>query len=263
LLILTFALHVSGQEEINPNVFARGLFMSKGKYELKLFNNLYTETGAYNNTLNKRSSFLSSFLQLTVGTNQRINYGFDLIYKSSINNDLPSGSPLTVFEFKNKVSSQMINGNEFITDRSHGLSHAGGRIRLKLFKDYRFTVQQALYLPTMKNSGMIVNTDIFFEYLHPSKKVMLFGDAGVWYPINQGPFIYGKLFAGTLIAKRLAIYTMLNLPYEVGGGVKLFIAPKLEMELLYTKWLPIEAFIGQNNPTTFNIGVRYTNFSNF
>lgn len=200
---------------------------------------------------------------MTLGTNKRINYGLDIIYKSSINNDFPSSSPLKVFEFKNQVTSQKINGNEFITDRSHGLSHAGGSIRLKLFKDYRFTVQQAVYFPTMRNAGIIINTDVFFEYLHPSKKVMLFGDAGVWYPVNQSPFIYGKLFVGTLIVKRVALYTMLNLPYEVGGGVKFFVAPKLELELLYTKWLPFEAFVGQKNPTTFNLGLRFTNFSNY
>lgn len=162
-LAVSLILVAKAQDEINPNVFARGLFMPKGRYELKLFNNLYTETGPYNSEIDKRSSFLSSFLQLTVGTNKRINYGFDMIYRSSVNNDLHSSSPLEVFKFKNNSSSQLINGNELITERSRGLSHAGGRVRLKLFKDYRFTVQQAIYLPTIKNAGSIINTDVFLN----------------------------------------------------------------------------------------------------
>lgn len=57
LILLSIVQGVKSQEEINPNVFTRGLFMSKGKYEVKLFNNLYTETGPYSASLNKRSSF--------------------------------------------------------------------------------------------------------------------------------------------------------------------------------------------------------------
>lgn len=57
--------------------------------------------------------------------------------------------------------------------------------------------------------------------------------------------------------------TLPNLPYEVGAGLKLFVLPKLELELLYTKWLPIEAIVGDKKPATFNLGIRYTNFSNF
>ncbi len=249
--------------KINPNVFTQGLFMSKGEFEIKLFNNLYTETGPYNDLLDKRSSFLSSFTQLTIGSNHRINYGIDAIYSSSINNDFPNSSPFNVFLFQKETISHIKENSEFITEKDHGLSQLGGRVRLKLFKDYRFTFQQAFYAPTMSGASYIVNSDLFFEHMNRSNTFMFFGDLGVWYPVNQTPFVYAKMFAGTLMFKNVAAYAMLNLPYEVGGGIKFFILPRLELELLYTKWLPIEAIIGDKNPTTFNLGLRYTNFANY
>jgi len=263
-ILFSFTISYSQDSSaVSSNVFTKGLFMPKGRYEVKLFNNLYTETGAYNNKLDKRSSFLNSFIQVTIGSNKKINYGIDGIYSSSVNNDLPNSSPLKVFEFKTETNTQVIDSTFFITEKNHGLSHLGGRVRLKLFKDYRFTLQQSFYVPTMDGAPYIVNTDVFFEHINKANTFMFFGDLGIWYPINQTPFVYAKMFMGTLIGKRVGAYAMLNLPYEVGGGLKFFVAPKLEIELLYTKWLPIEAIIGDKKPATFNLGIRYTNFSNF
>ena len=250
-------------DSVNSNVFTKGLFMGKGKFEVKVFNNLYTETGPYNNKLDKRSSFLSSFTQITIGSNKKINFGIDAIYRSSVNNDSPTSSPLSVFEFKNETNSQTLDSTLFITEKTHGLSHLGGRVRLKLFKDYRFTVQQSIYLPLSLGGNYIVNTDLFFEHINKANTFMLFGDLGVWYPFKQAPFVYAKIFMGTFISKKVGVYAMLNLPYEAGGGIKFFVLPKLELELLYTKWLPIDAIVGGKNPSTFNLGIRYTNFSNF
>ena len=262
-LISIFSSFSQDTVAVNSNVFTKGLFMGKGKYELKVFNNLYTETGPYNNKLHKRSSFLSSFIQVTIGSNKKINYGVDGIYRSSVNNDFPNSSPFKVFEFKEETYSQIIDSTIFTSEKSHGLSHLGGRVRLKLFKDYRFTVQQSVYLPLIQGGAYIVNSDLFFEYINKANTFMFFGDLGVWYPVSQTPFVYAKMFVGTLISKRVGAYVMLNLPYEVGGGIKFFVLPKLELELLYTKWLPIQAIVGDRNPATFNLGIRYTNFSNF
>lgn len=47
LLCLLISTNITSQDSINPNVFSRGLFMPKEKFEVKLFNNIYTETGPY------------------------------------------------------------------------------------------------------------------------------------------------------------------------------------------------------------------------
>ncbi len=248
---------------IYKNVFTNGLFMSKGKVEVKAFNNLYTEVHPCDGCSDKRSSFFTSFLQFTVGSKYNINYGIDILYKSNVTNDLAKNSALNVFVFDKKSETNNYDGMQFTTRYNHGLSHVGGRIRTKPFKDLRFTFQQAVYVPIGSiDSGWIINTDLFFEHIVANKNIMLFGDLGVWYNTQQRPFPYLKVFTGTLVAKRLGPYVMLNLPYEIGAGLKMFILRKVEFEFLYTWWLPLEWTVQNRKPKTFNVGFRITNFKN-
>jgi hypothetical protein len=245
------------------NVFTGGIFMQKGEWEVKLYNNLYTQIEPQFDNTNRRSSFNSSFLQLTVGSNRNINYGLDLIYKSNIINDRGSSSPFAVFELMNKSLQNIYMGNEFNTNFQHGLTHVGGRVRVKPFKNKRFTFQQAIYVPTGElDEGYIINSDLFYEKIIRNR-YMLFGNIGAWYPLSGDIFPYARVFAGTLLANRFGPFVMLNLPYEVGAGTKLFITRKIELEFMYTYWLPIEAIVDNRKPTSINFGVRITNFNNF
>lgn len=250
-------------EKNQSNVFTSGLFMSKGKFEVKAFNNLYTET-YLNNGNNYRGNYFTTFAQLTVGTNRNINYGIDLLYKSQISQDLSSSSPFDVFRFQKKTVPQTIKGTSFTTKYDHGLSHAGVRARIKPFKNHKqFTLQQAVYFSTqLIESGVILNFDLFYEKIY-AKRFLLFTDLGLYYNLRQAPFPYFKIFTGTFIAKRYAPYVMLNLPYEVGAGLKFFITPKIEIEFLYSYWLPLEFIVQNRKPMTFNFGLRLTNFKNF
>lgn len=251
------------QKSSGKNVFTRGLFMSKSKYEIKVFNNLYTEVTSFSD-FNKRGSYFTSFIQVTIGSNRNINYGLDLLYKSNIDNDFAENSPFKVFGFNKKTELNTYNGKSFTTSFNHGLSHIGSRIRTKPFKDKRITFQQAVYIPAGNIDGSwIINSDLFFEHLTSNRKFMVFGDLGMWYNTGQAPFPYLKVFTGTLIAKRFGPYFMLNLPYEIGSGLKIFIVPKVELEFLYTYWLPLKWIVQDKRPQTFNLGLRFTNFNNF
>lgn len=263
-LSLVFGIHINAQDKTDTvNVFTGGLFMSKGKWELKLYNNLYTQIEPKFDKSNRRSSFNSSFLQLTLGSNRNINYGLDLIYKSNIINDHGSSSPLKVFELMNDNIQNISMGNEFSTNFQHGLTHIGGRVRTKPFQNKQFTFQQAIYAPTGQlDEGWIINSDLFYEHIIQNR-YMLFGNIGAWYPLSGDIFPYARVFAGTLFAKRFGPFVMLNLPYEVGAGTKFFITPKIELEFMYTYWLPIEAIVDNRRPTSINFGIRLTNFNNF
>ncbi len=247
----------------NTNVFTSGLFMQAGNFELKNFNNLYTQIEPISDNFEKRSSFFTSFIQLTIGSNSNINYGIDMLYRSNVVSDFGMSSPFKVLRFKNEDMANNYEGGEFTTSYNHGLSHIGGRVRTKPFADKRFTVQQALYAPTGRMDGSwIINTDLFFENVF-ADKFLLFVDLGVWYSTGQLPFPYLKFFTGTFIANRFAPFAMINLPYELGPGLKIFITPKVELEFLYTYWLPLEFIVGDRRPETFNFGLRVTNFKNF
>ncbi len=245
------------------NVFTSGLFMPAGNYEIKNFNNLYTQKEPITEKFEKRSSFFTSFIQFTIGSNSNINYGIDMLYRSNVISDFGMSSPLKVLAFKNKDKINSYDGGDFTTTYNHGLSHIGGRIRAKPFANKRFTVQQAVYAPMGRMDGSwIINTDIFFENVF-ADKILMFADLGVWYSTGQLPFPYLKIFTGTFIANRFAPFAMLNLPYELGPGLKIFITPKVEVEFLYTYWLPFEFIVGDRRPETFNFGIRITNFKNF
>ncbi|MBK6266576.1 hypothetical protein JKA74_16135 [Marivirga sp. S37H4] len=262
---LTFISYITAQESNNDdiNVFTGGLFMSKGKWEAKFYNNLYTQIEPQFNTADRRSSFNTSFLQITVGSDHNLNYGFDFLYKSNIVNDAGSASPFKVFQFMDANVRNNIMGNEFDTQFSHGLTHFGPRLRTKPFKNKRFTFQQAVYIPTGNlEEGWIVNSDLFYEHVIKGK-YMVFGNIGAWYPLSGDIFPYARVFAGTLLAKRFGPFVMLNLPYEVGAGTKFFITRKIELEFMYTYWLPIEAIVDNRMPTSINFGFRITNFNNF
>lgn len=247
----------------NINVFTGGLFMSKGKWEIKFYNNLYTQIEPQFDASERRSSFNSSFLQVTLGSNHNINYGLDFIYKSNIVNDAGAASPFKVFQFMDGSLRNNSMGNDFDTQFSHGLTHFGPRLRTKPFRNKRFTFQQAAYIPTGQlNEGWIINSDLFYEHII-NGKYMLFGNIGAWYPLSGEIFPYARAFAGTLLAKRFGPFVMLNLPYEVGAGTKLFITRKIELEFMYTYWLPVEAIVESRMPTSINFGLRLTNFNNF
>jgi len=60
---------LGASKKTQNNVFTSGLFMTKGKFEVKAFNNLYTET-YLNSGINYRGNYFTSFVQVTIGTNK-------------------------------------------------------------------------------------------------------------------------------------------------------------------------------------------------
>jgi hypothetical protein len=245
----------------NQNLFTSGLFMSKGKFEAKQFNNLYTQTTPLNDNLDRRDSYLTSFFQLNLGTNRNLNYGVDVLYRSTVTSDFSTNSSFKTYQFAKKTINQTKENTALNTVHDHNMGQIGGHIRVKPFKNRKFTFHQALLFPTGSiDDGFIINTDIFFEHVI-AEKVLFFGDLGMWYNTSQTIFPYLKLFAGTMVGKRMAAYAMLNLPYELGPGIKFFILPNLELEFLYTYWLPFEFIVQDRRPQTFNIGLRVTNFN--
>lgn len=262
-VIITGALPSAGQEKLGTNVFTGGLFMPAGRWEAKLYNNLFTQIEPQYAGPDKRSSFNATFIQLTFGSNRNFNIGFDALYRSNVTNAFDNTSPFAVFRYMNKEMANHYMGETTTTQFSHGLGHIGPRIRTKPFKNKKFTLQQSVYVPAgPMGSAWIINTDLFFEHVHKGK-YMVFGDLGLWYPLDGVPFPYARMFAGTLVAARFGPFVMVNLPYELGVGTKIFITRKIELELMYSKWLPWEFIVEDRRPATFNFGLRVTNFNNF
>lgn len=263
LVVLILSQPLAGQQAGGTNVFTGGLFMPAGRWEAKFYNNLFTQREPQYAKPDMRSSFNTSFMQLTFGSTHNINVGFDVLYRSNITNAFANSSPFAVFAFMNKELESSYMGETTTALFSHGLANMGPRIRTKPFKNKKFTLQQSVYLPVgAMGNGWIINTDLFFEHVH-NGKYMIFGDLGLWYPLDADPFPYARLFAGTLLASRFGPFVMVNLPYELGLGTKIFITRKIELEFMYSKWLPWQFIVEDRRPATFNFGLRVTNFNNF
>ncbi len=262
--LFTFSLFVWQVATAQQQVFTSGLFLKEKQWEAKIYNNLYTQFEPYAAPkTNKRGTYFSSFIQTNFGTKWGVNLGFDLIYKSNISNDLGSNSPLRVFNFERQILRQRPTGDDFYTESNHGLSHVGIRARFKPFKSERLTFQQAFYAPLRSDldQNWVSATDIFFEYNF--SKWAIFVDAGNWLQFGKNgetPFRYAKIFLGSLVSKKIGPFLMLNLPYEIGGGVKFFARRGIELEAMYTRWLPVKRIVENRQPETFNFGFRFSNF---
>ena len=265
----------SQQDSILFSPYQASRLLNEGSVEVKLFNSLYTQTAFDGFDLpNSRSTFLSSFLQFLSGTkNQNINWGFDVIYRSNVIDDFADASPFKALQFKYgsqaaiaKDGHQLTDsdGNPFTTYFRHGFSHIGPKIKFHPIRKWRnITLQQTVYIPLQSDLGgdYISFTQLFFDW-RLNSHWYLFLDAQLWMPIypDVAPNPNLKAFLSYVPNRKWIIYGTSTLPKEFGLGVKYNITPNLEIEGLYTYYLPIDLFVGFVRPETFNFGFRYTSF---
>lgn len=247
------------------------LAMPKGKFEIKLFNNLFTAT--YETAvedIRTRSSYFSSFLNFSYGYNGNIDFGLDFILKSNVLGDLSSNTSFKTFEFKKENFSNTIQQGDssytFGGSANWGLSHLGPRIRFApLPKVIQLSVEQAFYFPIQQDvDGTFIWVTQFYYNIFLNPKLGLFLAATIWQPFKftekvywNPPFI--KAFLSWYPNKRFTLYATTTNLLEWGGGAKLLITPNFEVELLYTHYLPFEFvnnWVGKN-AMTFNLGLRY------
>ncbi|MCP4443078.1 MAG: DUF547 domain-containing protein [Aureispira sp.] len=247
------------------------LAMPKGKFEIKLFNNLFSATyGTGIEDIRTRSSYFSSFLNLSYGLNGRIDLGLDFILKSNVLNDLRKNTAFKVFEFKKGNTDNTVSiadsNYTFTSSANWGLSHLGPRIRFVPFRKLSdFSIEQAFYFPIQREvDGTFIWVTQFYYNIFLNPKLGLFLAATIWQPFKftekvywNPPFI--KAFLSWYPNKRFTVYATTTNLLEWGGGAKVLITPGLEVELLYTHYLPFEFvnnWVGKN-AMTFNLGLRY------
>ncbi len=278
--------------EFNLQTYNAGSLLRKGKFDVSLFNSIYTQSKSQwmGTTFDGfRETFYSSLLQFTYGTskNARFNLGFDLKFGGSGKSSVDDFSKITrAFEFKNDDSTRV------------GLSYAGPRVKIQPLKsEPNFTIQSSLLFPTINSGeGRVADSNgngalYFLEwnrvqwwtqffYVRDFKKSQLFLEVDVWYRIG-----YKENQASAVDLPVTAIYsyfptsktTVYGLVSHVtrnqynpnsyndgittaanfstaGLGLKYQMTSKINLELLYTKFLR-----GTNSGlgNTFNIGIRY------
>lgn len=167
-------------EQSNIQNYTPSKLLEKGKWDIKWFNNLYTQTeGEYNGlkTDVPRSNFFTTSLEVFTGitNSKKVNVGLILEYRS---NSFAGESATSVFSFNNEVGKS----------RS-GLSHFAPSVKIAPFNGLpRFSIQSSFFIPvfdkeTNENGYLAQNSYIwqnrfFYDYTFPGKKFQLFSEIG-------------------------------------------------------------------------------------
>ncbi|QTD38858.1 hypothetical protein JL193_06270 [Polaribacter batillariae] len=274
--ILIISLQSFAQEDddakSNIQTYTPSKLLNKGQWDIKFFNNLYTETKGKFEGVKKdkpRENYFTSTIEVFTGVsdNNRINVGAILEYRS---NTINGRSALAVFDLGNDVNSRK------------GLSSFAPAIKIQPIENIgNFSIQSAFHIPLFEGEK---NTDgvfldqtaytfqnrFFYDYTLPSGDWQLFTELNTEYHFGEeasfanntfvlAPGIFMSYFPSdksTVLgfvqhSQRFGDFTQDFTALGFGGKYQL--NEVLNLEVLYSKFVRGEnTGLGQS----FNIGLR-------
>lgn len=269
----SFSQEVSENAKSNIQEYTPSKLLTKGQWDIKWFNNLYTQTkSTFSKGKEPRQTFFTSTVDIFTGISDsnRFNVGLLLEFRSNVINDRDA---LDVFSFDGESSSA----------RS-GFTSFAPAIKFNPFKNVsNFTIQTAFHIPLVDNEvendvfldqkGFTFQNRFFYDY-NFSDKWQLFTELNTEYHFGKkedsfannslsiSPGVFLSYFPSqkftilALVQHSQRIDTGNNFGQDftaVGGGAKYQLTKILNLETLYTN------FIRGNNTglgQTFNIGLR-------
>lgn len=248
--------------------------MGKGQWDLKWFNNLYTETkSTFVEGTQPRQTFFTSTLEVYtgVGSNKRWNLGTILEFRSNV---VAGRGALEVFQFDGETG----------TARS-GLTSIAPSVKfVPIASVSNFSIQSSFFIPLVDNetedgvfldqNGYIWQNRFFYDNTFPGGKWQLFSELNAELSfgkqeesfannsLNLTPGLFLSYFPTTkFIVLALAQHSQRidlgnDFPQDftaVGGGLKYQLTRELNVEALYTNFVR-----GSNTGLgeTYNIGLR-------
>ncbi|MCO6164434.1 hypothetical protein [Flavobacterium sp. NRK F7] len=291
LLFNPLFLFAQEEEELfegatNIQNYTPSKLLEKGKWDIKWFNNLYTQTRANANGINlevPRSTFFNTSLEVFTGVsqNKKWNTGVILEFRS---NTFTNQKAISVFSFQNERGKS----------RS-GVAHIAPSVKVAPFYRLpRFSIQSSLYFPVfdketnengyLAQKSFIWQNRFFYDYTFPGEKFQLFSELGTRLFLGKknknedGSFNPNGGFANTSLEVAPGIFLsyfptskftvlgyvqhaqLIDLGNEfsqnysaIGAGAKYQLSQILNIELLYSKFVRgYESGLGQS----FNMGLR-------
>ncbi len=254
--------------------FTPSTMLRRGEMEIKLFNNLYTQTAYFDDNGTRRqqggrSTYFTGIVYVLAGVSPRINAGADVYFKS-VRNDAAGSSPLSVFRFGSGPNART------------AVAIIAPKIKFVPFPALtRLAVQMQLLIPVASDlQGMQGNrpfleyddvqwwTQFFYDHRF-SPEVYLYLENGVYIRFDRtDPALLTpvKAIVNYLPTHRWTTYVQAELAptwdgfgwsnyySQVGAGVKFFLRPNLELESLVTVFP-----FGKNGGAgqTYNFGIRW------
>lgn len=262
----------------NIQIFTPSKLMSKGQWDVKFFNNLYTETedlfgpNGAKRTIDRQSFFTSTLDIFTgVSDSDRLNVGLLIEYRS---NTIGGQSATSVFGFSNDNQSR------------NGLSSFAPALKWQPIENVgNFSVQSAFHIPVISEetdaNGVFLDQTaytfqnrFFYDYTLPSGDWQLFTELNTEYNFGEetsfandtfvlAPGVFMSYFPSSksTILGFVQHFQRLGLNDEaftqdfttLGFGGKYQLTDVYNLEVLYSKFIRGTATgLGQS----FNIGLR-------
>ena len=270
-----FAQEVKEPEQSNIQNYTPSKLLEKGKWDIKWFNNLYTQTKKDENgtTIDvPRESFFTTSLEVFTGASNSKKFNVGLIVEYRYN----------TFEFQDIPNAEILNPGD--KTRS-GLSHIAPSVKIAPFSSLpRFSIQSSFFIPVFEkesdangylaNKSYIWQNRFFYDYTFPGAKFQLFSEFGTRLflgkkdegfannSIELAPGIFLSYFPTNKFtvlgfvqhAQLVDLGNDFTQNYSaVGTGAKYQLTKVLNLELLYSKFVRgKDSGLGQS----FNLGLR-------
>lgn len=256
----------------NIQAYTPSVLLKKNQWDIKFFNNLYTETKSKFNgvtTDKPRENYLTSTLEIFTGVSEsrRVNLGLIFEYRS---NNIGGESATSVLGFGNGMNSR------------NGLSSFAPTIKWQPIKHIgKFSVQSAFHIPLideetdvngvfLDQTAYMFQNRFFYDYTLPSGKWQLFTELSTEYNFGDdnsfanNTFVLAPgLFMSYFPSSKSTILGYVQ-HYErfgdftqnfttLGFGGKYQLSNVLNVEVLYGKFIRgTNTGLGES----FNIGLR-------
>jgi len=252
--------------------------LKKGQWDIKWFNNLYTETkDLFGPNGDKRdiprNTFFTSSVDIFTGVSENNNFNIGLLFEIR-SNAIGGRDALDVFKFDGETG----------TARS-GLTSFAPAIKFNPIKSVsNFTIQTAIHIPLVDNEtedgvfldqkGFIFQNRFFYDYSFTGGKWQLFSELNSEYNFgkNEDSFANNSLrltpgvFLSYFPSSKFTVLALVQHSQLIdlgndfsqeftalGGGVKYQLTDVLNIETLYTNFVRgTDTGLGE----TFNIGLR-------
>ncbi len=272
--VVSFTASAQEREPVKSNIqtYTPSKLLDKGQWDVKFFNNLYTETkGSYNRITSdkERETYFTSTLDFFTGVsdNNRLNIGLLLEYRSNVIN---GKSATAAFDFKNDENSR------------NGLSSFAPALKWQPIENIgNFSIQSAFHIPIISNesdaNGVYLDQTaytfqnrFFYDYTVENGNWQLFTELNTEYNFGDStsfanntivlaPGVFMSYFPSnttTILGfvqhyQRFGDFTQ-NFT-ALGFGGKYQLNSTLNLEILYSKFVRgSDTGLGQS----FNIGLR-------
>ena len=270
------------QEEQEPELsniqnYTPSKLLEKGKWDIKWFNNFYTQTKEDSNGTTRdvpRSSFFTTSLEVFTGASdsKKFNVGFIAEYRYN------------TFDFQDNPLADVAPGFGDTRTRS-GLSHIAPSVKIAPFNSLpRFSIQSSFFIPVfdkettvdgfLAQKSFIWQNRFFYDYTFPGAKFQLFSEFGTRLffgkkdegfannSIELAPGIFLSYFPTSKFtvlgfvqhAQLVDLGNEFEQNYSaIGTGAKYQLTKVFNLEVLYSKFVRgDDSGLGQS----FNLGLR-------